>query len=81
MTLVWENDHANAIFDVWFGGTEAGNAIADVLFGNYNPSGKLTTSFPEMLDKFQFIIIIKIPAGHSMVKVFKIQIELSRCYQ
>ena len=46
MTLNWENEHANAILDVWFGGTEAGNAIADVLFGNYNPSGKLSVSFP-----------------------------------
>ncbi len=46
MTLTWENEKATSILDVWFGGTEAGNAIADVLFGNYNPSGKLTTSFP-----------------------------------
>jgi beta-glucosidase len=46
LTLNWENENIPAILDVWFGGTEGGNAVADVLFGNYNPSGKLTASFP-----------------------------------
>jgi len=46
LTLTWEDEHAGAILDVWAPGTEAGNAIADVLFGDYNPAGKITATFP-----------------------------------
>ena len=38
--------HADAVLETWQLGTQAGNSIADVLFGSYNPSGKLTASFP-----------------------------------
>lgn len=46
-TLNWEKAHVPAILNVWFGGSEAGDAICDVVFGDKNPCGKLTTSFPQ----------------------------------
>ena len=45
--LTWENSHVPAILQVWFGGSEAGDAICDVLFGDKVPSGKLTVSMPQ----------------------------------
>lgn len=49
LTIKWIDSHVPAILETWFAGTQAGNAIADVLFGDYNPSGKLPVTFPDNL--------------------------------
>ncbi len=47
LAIKWESENVPAILNVWFGGSQAANAIGDVLFGDVNPSGKLAMTFPQ----------------------------------
>lgn len=54
LDLSWENENVKSILYAWFPGSEAGNAVADILFGDVNPSAHLTTSFPRCVGQLPY---------------------------
>ena len=52
--LNWESEHLPAILESWFGGSETADAVADILFGDVNPSGKLTVQLPRHVGQYPF---------------------------
>ena len=63
------SEHANALLTMWYPGQEGGNALADVLFGDYNPAGRLPVSVPRDVGQIPVYYNKKFPAGHDYVEM------------
>ena len=59
IAIPWENENIPAIVNAWYGGQSAGTAIADVLFGDYNPAGRLPVTFYKSEAIFLALAIIQ----------------------
>lgn len=53
-SINWADKHVHAILEAWYPGSQGGTAVADVLFGDYNPGGKLTVTFPKTAGQIPF---------------------------
>src|SRR5437667_1300504 len=54
MSINWVNKYVPGIIEAWFPGAQGGTAIAEVLFGDYNPGGKLTVTFPKTVGQIPY---------------------------
>jgi beta-glucosidase len=82
LILAWEHENIPAILNVWFGGTQGGNAIADVIFGKVNPSGKLPVTFPQNIGQVPIYYNHKntgrpLPEGQGFTKFLSNYLDVS----
>ena len=70
LTINWADKFVPAILEAWYPGSQGGTAVADILFGDYNPSGKLTVTFPKTVGQIPFNFPAKpnsqIDGGHGL---------------
>ncbi len=68
----WAKENADALITMWYPGQEGGNGLADVLFGDYNPAGRLPISVPREVGQIPVYYNKKFPAGHDYVEVSRL---------
>lgn len=69
LNMNWASENADALLTAWYPGQEGGNAIADILFGDYNPAGRLPISIPRSVGQIPVYYNRKNPRGHDYVEI------------
>lgn len=69
LNMNWAAENADALLTAWYPGQEGGNAIADILFGDYNPAGRLPISVPRSVGQIPVYYNKKNPKGHDYVEI------------